>query len=100
MTDAFRPASPSSDVRLSTSSRLAATSSTFICSPSASGSRIWKSSSTLAMSNGTCCSASQRITSREAEQHVPFDMANVELDFRSEEHTSELQSRLHLVCRL
>src|SRR3989440_4528645 len=32
--------------------------------PSASGSRIWKSSSTLAISNGTCCSASHRITSR------------------------------------
>src|SRR5712691_11060491 len=59
-----RPASPSSNVRLSTSSRLAATSSTLICNPSASGSRIWKSSSTFAMSNGTCCSASQRITSR------------------------------------
>src|SRR2546426_616637 len=58
------PASASSEVRLSTSSRFAATSSTFICSPSAEGSRIWKSSSTLAMSNGTCCSASQRITSR------------------------------------
>src|SRR2546428_2157821 len=58
------PASPRSEVRLSTSSRLAATSSTFICSPSASGSRIWKSSSTLAMSKGTCCSASHRITSR------------------------------------
>src|SRR6266513_2176928 len=59
-----RPASPRSEVRLSTSSRFAATSSTFICSPSASGSRIWKSSSTFAMSNGTCCSASHRITSR------------------------------------
>src|SRR6266511_1568218 len=59
-----RPASANSEVRLSTSSRFAATSSTLICSPSASGSRIWKSSSTFAMSNGTCCSASQRITSR------------------------------------
>src|SRR5437870_2767471 len=58
------PASLRSEVRLSTSSRFAATSSTFICSPSASGSRIWKSSSTFAMSNGTCCSASHRITSR------------------------------------
>src|SRR3989449_1833541 len=26
--------------------------------------------------------------------------ANIEVQFRSEEHTSELQSRLHLVCRL
>src|SRR5882724_3509830 len=64
MIAASSPASPKSEVRLSTSSRLAATSSTFICSPSASGSRIWKSSSTFAMSNGTCCSASHRITSR------------------------------------
>src|SRR5213596_236637 len=58
------PASLRSEVRLSTSSRFAATSSTFICSPSASGSRIWKSSPTFAMSKGTCCSASHRITSR------------------------------------
>src|SRR2546429_4513230 len=28
------------------------------------------------------------------------DYPNVPADFRSEEHTSELQSRLHLVCRL
>src|SRR2546422_11055114 len=27
-------------------------------------------------------------------------MQNVRFDLRSEEHTSELQSRLHLVCRL
>src|SRR6266566_1665295 len=47
MIPASSPASPKSEVRLSTSSRLAATSSTFICSPSASGSRIWKSSSTF-----------------------------------------------------
>src|SRR5256886_163731 len=41
------PASPKRDVRLSTSSRLAAPSSTFIFKPSASWSRIWKSSSTV-----------------------------------------------------
>src|SRR5687768_18306108 len=29
-----------------------------------------------------------------------FDAVNREFRFRSEEHTSELQSRLHLVCRL
>src|SRR2546429_921632 len=28
------------------------------------------------------------------------DLAQAVLDLRSEEHTSELQSRLHLVCRL
>src|SRR2546422_7195962 len=28
------------------------------------------------------------------------DVVSTELDARSEEHTSELQSRLHLVCRL
>src|SRR2546422_7359422 len=32
---------------------------------------------------------------------LPGELAVVvEADFRSEEHTSELQSRLHLVCRL
>src|SRR2546429_7108779 len=30
----------------------------------------------------------------------PVDRARVRLFLRSEEHTSELQSRLHLVCRL
>src|SRR2546422_3907236 len=30
----------------------------------------------------------------------PPDMASAEYADRSEEHTSELQSRLHLVCRL
>src|SRR5258707_10664041 len=34
----------------------------------------------------------------EASQHIPFDIADVNL--RSEEHTSELQSRQYLVCRL
>src|SRR5205809_1421967 len=33
------------------------------------------------------------------EQDAPLDGGKVAL-FRSEEHTSELQSRLHLVCRL
>src|SRR5687768_17789177 len=28
------------------------------------------------------------------------DFSTCEISFRSEEHTSELQSRLHLVCRL
>src|SRR5881396_664025 len=64
ITEGSSPASLSSATRLSTSSRFAATRRTFIWRPSASGSRIWKSSSTLAISNGTCCSASQRITSR------------------------------------
>src|SRR2546429_6399681 len=39
--------------------------------------------------------------------HVPFQFSDLDCDFygaslhkRSEEHTSELQSRLHLVCRL
>src|SRR5687768_18181303 len=31
---------------------------------------------------------------------VSFDAAHSENQTRSEEHTSELQSRLHLVCRL
>src|SRR2546429_5713500 len=33
-------------------------------------------------------------------QHEVFLTASVGIAFRSEEHTSELQSRLHLVCRL
>src|SRR6266487_1707753 len=70
------PASFRSPTRPSTSSRLAATSSTFICSPSASGSKIWKSSSTLAMSNGTCCSASQRITSRASASFMVATLAS------------------------
>src|SRR5262245_25292226 len=43
-----------------------------------------------------------------AEEHIPFDISDVNLDYhvtgstdeRSEEHTSELQSLRHLVCRL
>src|SRR2546422_2049853 len=33
-------------------------------------------------------------------QEVRADLPNVRVGVRSEEHTSELQSRLHLVCRL
>src|SRR2546422_1157249 len=47
----------------------------------------------------------QREEGRGAEVHVPGVAAEDvprrrEHDVRSEEHTSELQSRLHLVCRL
>src|SRR2546422_4204108 len=31
---------------------------------------------------------------------IPAPVAYIQPQFRSEEHTSELQSRLHLVCRL
>src|SRR5687768_17798336 len=36
------------------------------------------------------------------ERHRPIEQLPIEVvrDHRSEEHTSELQSRLHLVCRL
>src|SRR3989442_11910403 len=34
------------------------------------------------------------------ERHLPGKPADYEEDHRSEEHTSELQSRPHLVCRL
>src|SRR3989304_7211643 len=34
------------------------------------------------------------------QDHALAQGHEVELDLRSEEHTSELQSRLHLVCRL
>src|SRR3989449_3610294 len=36
----------------------------------------------------------------EALKHVPRDKVTILTKSRSEEHTSELQSRLHLVCRL
>src|SRR2546422_6113775 len=36
----------------------------------------------------------------ETEEKVSLGMKQTEGDLRSEEHTSELQSRLHLVCRL
>src|SRR2546429_5815880 len=38
----------------------------------------------------------RRLRARDARLRVPEDVSVV----RSEEHTSELQSRLHLVCRL
>src|SRR2546429_4708940 len=31
---------------------------------------------------------------------IPISRVRCETEYRSEEHTSELQSRLHLVCRL
>src|SRR5687768_18277294 len=37
---------------------------------------------------------------RNAERRGRFDLFRPDTGFRSEEHTSELQSRLHLVCRL
>src|SRR2546422_1548386 len=36
----------------------------------------------------------------EADYKVKLEVFEGPLDLRSEEHTSELQSRLHLVCRL
>src|SRR3989449_195682 len=42
-----------------------------------------------------------RLEGMTAEDQLAVDFAMLELDgTRSEEHTSELQSRLHLVCRL
>src|SRR5687768_18362058 len=35
-----------------------------------------------------------------AEEIRSLEKAEISVDLRSEEHTSELQSRLHLVCRL
>src|SRR5687768_9852819 len=37
---------------------------------------------------------------RHGARAAPFCQAHAKLNLRSEEHTSELQSRLHLVCRL
>jgi len=38
--------------------------------PAPSGSRIWKSSSTLLMSKGTCCSASHEIACRASDSFI------------------------------
>src|SRR2546429_5090618 len=43
--------------------------------------------------------AAQQLSSESAQAVMPF-VADVGDPARSEEHTSELQSRLHLVCRL
>src|SRR2546422_3300768 len=46
---------------------------------------------------------SPRAVALRALKEIEFDRATGKLsdaDYRSEEHTSELQSRLHLVCRL
>src|SRR2546422_3155098 len=40
------------------------------------------------------------ITARRDSEGAVIGFAKVTRDLRSEEHTSELQSRLHLVCRL
>src|SRR3712207_7671450 len=37
---------------------------------------------------------------RDYQVTLPIDAVGVVLDYRSEEHTSELQSRQYLVCRL
>src|SRR2546422_7551387 len=47
------------------------------------------------VSSGIMMSRSCRLCTR-----APNRRRNFPLNFRSEEHTSELQSRLHLVCRL
>src|SRR2546429_2435230 len=44
------------------------------------------------------CSSAARLVSDGRAAHIPS--ANPSASVRSEEHTSELQSRLHLVCRL
>src|ERR1041385_3928921 len=66
--------------------------------------------------NGRCCSLDDLWDARRVAMQlgIPYYVLNLEKDFektvvapfvetylrRSEEHTSELQSRLHLVCRL
>src|SRR2546422_3254093 len=49
-----------------------------------------------------CCSMSSILISRHLWRCAMFDLGVLALQdrTRSEEHTSELQSRLHLVCRL
>src|SRR2546429_4799285 len=59
--------------------------------------RAWKPMGCFA-ANGTCQSLLDLTSWR---TKLPLDEANSKLSpRRSEEHTSELQSRLHLVCRL
>src|SRR5687768_18288171 len=41
-----------------------------------------------------------RATERELQASLEARVANAHAEARSEEHTSDLQSRLHLVCRL
>src|SRR2546422_5014669 len=45
-------------------------------------------------------SSSRMISGRSSETTYELDLPRHGLEIRSEEHTSELQSRLHLVCRL
>src|SRR5687768_10374082 len=40
-----------------------------------------------------------RVSVRRADKRFPLTSPQAEREIRSEEHTSELQSRLHLVCR-
>src|SRR5687768_17658196 len=42
----------------------------------------------------------KRLSNEEKDSPVTLDTETLEREKRSEEHTSELQSRLHLVCRL
>src|SRR2546429_2280632 len=42
----------------------------------------------------------QRVGQPDLQEHLPGRRAEDAAEIRSEEHTSELQSRLHLVCRL
>src|SRR5258707_5673267 len=55
--------------------------------------------SKLARSEADYAIASRRATAA-AIRYVDMGSANAERDHRSEEHTSELQSRQYLVCRL
>src|SRR2546429_4977771 len=50
--------------------------------------------------SSTRVSASSSTTSAFGNIEIPTQQLNDQLAIRSEEHTSELQSRLHLVCRL
>src|SRR2546422_6414762 len=50
--------------------------------------------------DGACRMAREVEGAREADERRPYVRFSVAERGRSEEHTSELQSRLHLVCRL
>src|SRR2546422_7726534 len=62
--------------------------------PPRSPSTIWAGGRPASHNQGTACPAKMSDASNERSPRIDYGWQ------RSEEHTSELQSRLHLVCRL
>src|SRR5690606_40873010 len=49
---------------------------------------------------GLCCHSISQKEDAQSQQNIPYIHNYILLFYRSEEHTSELQSRENLVCRL